>query len=152
MLVIGKGKHRHVVFAICLSSDIYACAYIRLNLPLFVIINLSICSPAYRVARKLAAIGDELNRNHRRQFQGMVDELNLTENNAYEQFADVVQRYFVVYTYQSTLGNDIPNEEYNISAINTSFNQLPLQFCFNASSYDENYLILWEEYDTKVML
>ena len=83
----------------------------NVSLPLFVIITLSICSPSYSVARKLAAIGDEINRNHGRQFQGMVDQLNLTENNAYEVFADVVARYFVVYTYQITLGNDLPNQE-----------------------------------------
>lgn len=109
MLVIGKGKHRHVVFAICLSSDIYACAYIRLNLLLFVIINLSICSPSYSVARTLAAIGDD--RDRRRHLQEMVDQMNLIEDNAYEEFARFVMRYFVVYTYQSTLGNDIPNQE-----------------------------------------
>ena len=59
----------------------------------------------------LAAIGKDKNSNHRRKFQRMVDQLNLTENSAYEVFAGVFKRYFVVYTYQSTLGNDLPNQE-----------------------------------------
>ena len=70
----------------------------------------------------MAVIGDDTYRRRqlqemvddtyrRRHLQEMVDQMNLTEDNAYEEFARFVMRYFVVYTYQSTLGNDIPNQE-----------------------------------------
>ena len=63
----------------------------KLPLPLFVVITLSICSPSYCVARALAVIGEEINREHRNKFQGLVDQLRLTENNAYEVFANIVK-------------------------------------------------------------
>lgn len=61
-----------------LSSYIYCCFLIS--------------SRASQVGRQLARIGDDINRRYADEFKDMINQLNVTEDTAYEVFAGVAKK------------------------------------------------------------
>ena len=50
------------------------------------------CSPAARIGRQLAMIGDDINDRYSSQFNQMIGTLNITPDTAYEAFAGVARK------------------------------------------------------------
>lgn len=56
-------------------------------------LTLLLSSPASRVGRQLAQIGDEIHARYTPEFNQMIRMLNLTPETAYEAFAGVARKY-----------------------------------------------------------
>ena len=68
----------NLIESIMLSSYIYCCFLIS--------------SRASQVGRQLARIGDDINRRYADEFKDMINQLNVTEDTAYEVFAGVAKK------------------------------------------------------------